>query len=121
MEIKDLIVQSLERQVAEIKAVEQRQIAAVKERVMRDKIVPFNQEIDQARAKAETELAQTLSKNIAALQEQFALEKKALYDAGEKKKADNLSSVMATETYNITSECQNAIGQLTKQINALKE
>jgi hypothetical protein len=121
MEIKNLIVQSLEREIAEIRATEQRQIATVKERVMREKIVPFNQEIDQARAKAEAELAQSLQKNIAMLQEQYALEKKALYDAGEKKKSDNLASVLATETYAISAECQNAIGKLTKQVNDLKE
>lgn len=121
MEIKTLIVQSYEKQIAEIKALEQRQVALIKERVMRDKIAPFNQEIDQARVKAEAELAKKLQADIVALQEQFAKEKQALYEAGETKKADNLSAIMSAETYAITAECQSAIGKLTKQINDLKE
>ena len=121
MGIKTLLLQSLEKQIAEIKAVEQSQVAMIKEKVMREKIVPFNQEIDQARVKAEAELAQNLQKAISALQEQFAIEKKALYDAGEKKKAENLNSVLATETYAITTECEKAIAKLNNQIKDLKE
>ena len=61
MSIKEQIVASLERQISDIKALEERQVAVIKDKVIREKVAPFNQEIDQARVKAENELLQKLN------------------------------------------------------------
>ena len=121
MTIKEQLIQSLEKQITDLKALEQRQVAVIKDKVMREKIAPFNQELDQLRAKAESEKAQELAEKIAQLQQKFAEEKKALVEAGERKKQDNLTAVMATETYDITTECEKAIAKLNNMIKELKE
>lgn len=121
MSIKEQIVASLERQISDIKALEERQVAVIKDKVIREKVAPFNQEIDQARVKAENELLQKLNANIKALQEQFSKEKQLLLEVGEKKKAEYLNSVMASETYQITSECDKIISKLNSQVKELKE
>ena len=48
MDIKNI----LQSTIAQIKASEEREVQLVKDRVMREKIIPYNQELDQARQKA---------------------------------------------------------------------
>ena len=115
------IIKHLTNAKIQIKAEEEREIALVKDRIMREKIAPFNQEIDQARIKAEAELSTELNSQITALQQDFANKKQALFEAGEKKKAEHLNSIMATETYAITSKADKAIAKIDAQIKELEE
>lgn len=108
MDIKKYVQSAIQQ----IEQEAERELQAVKDKVVREKAVPFNQEIDQARAKAESELAQKLNANITALQTQFAKDKQALVDIGEKKKAEYLNSLLASETYPITSERDKAVSKL---------
>lgn len=117
MDIKTI----LQSTISQIKASEEREIQLVKDRVNREKIIPFNQEIDQSRTKAEQELLAQHNARVQASQEQYQSEKKCLFEAGEKKKQDFLNSTMATETYAITSKADKAIAKLTAQIEEIKE
>lgn len=111
----------LEQAVKNLEAEKERVALAKKEEVTRDKIVPFNQEMDIARDKAISEKQSALNATIVAHQEQFAKEKKEIYDAAEKKKADNANTVIATETYTVTVEYDKAISKLKQQIQEIKE
>lgn len=115
------IVKHLTNAKLQIQAETEREIALVKDRIMREKIAPFNQELDQARIKAEAELSQELNTKITALQQEFAKKKQGLFDAGEKKKAEYLNSIMATETYAITGKADKAIAKIDAQIKELEE
>ena len=121
MTIKEQLISFYQKQILDIKAYEESQVAQVKDKVVREKITPYNQELDQSRARAEAELVNNLNANIKALQEQFAKDKQALFEAGEKKKTEHFNSIMANETYNITSECEKQIAKINSLINDLKE
>ena len=109
----------LEQTIKALEAERDREVSLVKDRVMREKIVPFNQDIDVAREKAIAELQSTLNGKIVALQESFAKDRQALVDAGEKKKQDNASMVLATETSVVTIAYDKAICKLKEQIAEL--
>lgn len=111
----------LEQAIKSLEAEREREVAVIKERVTREKILPFNKEMDIARDKAIAEKQQALNATIVAHQEQFAKEKQEIIDAGEKKKADNATSVIATETYSVTVKYDKAITALQNQIEKLEE
>ena len=97
------------------------EVAVIKDKATKEIIVPFNQEIDVARDKAIAEKQQELSANIMVLQEKFAKERQQIIDAAEKKKSDNASSVLATETYTVTGKYDKEITYLKERIAELKE
>lgn len=109
----------LEQTVKALEAEKEREISTVKDRALREKIAPFNQDIDVSREKAIAELQTTLNGKIVALQENFAKDKQALVEAGEKKKQDNASMVLATETSVVTIAYDKAICKLKEQIAEL--
>lgn len=111
----------LEQAVRSLEAEKQTVANTVKERVTREKIVPYNQEIDMARDKAIAEKQASLNATIVAHQEQFAKEKKEIFEAAENKKAENATAVITTETYTATVEYDKAIAKLNEQIADLKD
>lgn len=111
----------LEQAVRSLEAEKQTVANAKKEQVTREKIVPFNQEIDRAREQAIAERQQALNATILAQQEQFAKEKQEMIEAGEKKKAEYANSVITTETYSATVDYDKAITKLNEQISELEE
>lgn len=111
----------LEQAIKSLETEREREVAIIKERVTREKIVPFNKEMDIARDKAIAEKQQALNATIVSLQEQFAKEKQEIIDAAEKKKADNATSVIATETYSVTVKYDKAMTALQNQIEKLEE
>lgn len=112
---------NLEQVIKALEAERAREVAIVKERVTREKIVPYNQEIDVARDKAIAEKQQLLNASIVALQETFAKEKTEIMEAAEKKKAENATSVITTEAYTVTLAYDKAITRLNEQISELKD
>lgn len=94
---------------------------AKREQVTREKIIPYNQEVDILRDKAIAEKQQALNASIVAQQEHFAKEKQEMIEAAEKKKAENANAVITTETYAVTVEYDKAISKLNEQIADLKE
>ena len=103
-----------ETMIKNLEAEKEREAALVKEKAMREKIVPYNREIDIARDKAIAEKQEALNQAISTQQEIFAKERQKIVDAAEKKKQDNMNSVLATETYTVT-------GVYDKEISFLKE
>lgn len=111
----------LEQAVKNLEAEREREVAIIKERVTRETIIPYNQEMDVARDKAVAELKTKLDATIISQQEQFAKEKKAIFDANERKKESNANSVITTEAYTVTVKYDKAIAKLNEQIADLKE
>jgi hypothetical protein len=111
----------LEQAVKSLESEREREVAIIKERVMRETIIPYNKEMDIARDKAIAELQNELNSNIAALQEEFARKKKEIFEANEKKKESNATSVITTESYTVTVKYDKAISKLNEQIADLKE
>ncbi len=116
-----MIKQILERAIADIEAQKAREVSAIKERVMREKIVPYNNEINQSRDKAISELNTQLNSNIAELQKKFSDSKQSLIDAGEKKKTDFAEVTIATETAIVAESYDKSISKLRDMINQEKE
>ena len=126
-----IALKHLENAKANIKAEEERQIAIIKERVVRD-IQPKYVEIEQMKNEALNKLSIDYNNNrnsateqynaqLVALQGKFDSDKQAVVDNAEKKKSEILNSALATETYEITKECEKAILKLEAQIKELKE
>lgn len=117
MEIKQIVSQA----IAQVESEKQRQISLSKEKVMREKVIPFNVEIDKAREKAVTELQNKLNQEILALRTKYEEEKKALEKAGEVKKADFQRTAIETEIATINSQSAIAKGKLEKLLEELGE
>jgi DNA-directed RNA polymerase len=111
----------LEQAIKSLEIEREKEVAIIKERVTREKIVPFNQEMDIARDKAIAEKQQALNATIIAHQENFAKEKKEIIEAGEKKKEKNATAVITSEAYSVTVNYDKAIAKLKEQIAELKE
>jgi hypothetical protein len=107
----------LEQAIKNLEAEREREVAIIKEKATREKIVPFNQEMDIARDKAIAEKQQALNATIVAHQEQFAKEKQEIVAAAEKKKQENANSVITTEAYTVTVKYDKAISKLKEQIS----
>ena len=111
----------LETAVKALEAEREREVAIIKDKTTREKIVPYNQELDVARDKAIAEKQSALNATILAHQEQFAKDKKEIIDAAEKKKQENATAVITTEAYTVTCEYDKAIAKLKEQIEELKQ
>lgn len=111
----------LEQAVKGLENEKEREVAIIKEKVTREKIVPYNQEADKLRDEAIAELQQNLNNDIALRQAQFGKERQAIIDENEKRKENNANAVLATETYEVTGKYDKAISKLNEQIADLKE
>ena len=111
----------LEQVIKNLEAEKEREVAVIKERVTREKILPYNQEADKSRDLAIAELQQTMNEDITARQAKFAKEKQAIVEENEKRKENNANAVLATETYEVTGKYDKAIAKLNEQIADLKE
>lgn len=111
----------LEQAVKSLEAEKEREVAIVKDKATREKIVPYNQEADKGRDLAIAELQASLNEDITARQAKFAKEKKEIFDENEKRKENNANAVLATETFSVSVEYDKAIAKLNEQIAELKE
>ena len=111
----------LEQAVKNLEAEKEREVAIIKDKTTREKIIPYNQEADKGRDLAIAELQANMNDDISARQEQFANDKKAIFDENEKRKENNANAVLTTETYSVTVKYDKAISKLNEQISALKE
>ena len=117
MDIRQNVTEAMARDESE----KQRQISLSKEKVMREKVVPFNIEIDKARDKAINELSNKLNQDIVNLRQAFEEEKKALEKAGEQKKADFQRTAVETEIATINSQSSIAKAKFEKLLEELGE
>lgn len=77
----------LENCIAQVENYRQQQIAATRQRVMQEKIIPYNKEIDQSCREAVAELAKKHDEKIAQLHQLFEQEKRTLFQAAEEQKS----------------------------------
>lgn len=98
-----------------------RQANVARETAIREKIAPYNAEIDRLRDEAINSKQEQLNANIQAYQEKFAEERKNIIEAAEKKKADNADAVILAETSVVTAEYNKHIAKLNQQIAEVKE
>jgi hypothetical protein len=114
-----IAVKYFENVKAQIKAEEERQVATIRERVLRD-IQPKYAEIEQIKAEelntlqhnynaSRTSATEQYNAQLVALQQNFENKKKEIIENVEKRKVDLLNSTLQTETYDITKECEKAI------------
>lgn len=111
----------LEQAVRSLETEKEREVAVIKERVTREKIMPYNQEQDTLRDKAIAELQQNMNEDITARQAKFAKEKEAIIKENENRKENNANAVLATETYEVTGKYDKEITYLKKRMEELKD
>ena len=123
---------NLETTIKSYESEKAQKIAAVKERATREKIVPFNTEIDNYRAKAINELNNELnakiteinseaSAKIAELRKGYEAKKNELVSMGEEKKRTNAETVIATETAAVSVEYDEFISELNAILSKMKQ
>ena len=105
-----MIKQILENAIISIESQRNNEIQTAKNIAIQQKINPFNVEIDDAYKNAVNEL--TLK---------FEQDKKALFEAGEKKKSEHKEKIMQEITNNISYKYDLSIAKLKKQIEELGE
>lgn len=109
-----------------IKAKEERQIAVIKEQVIRD-IQPKFGEIEKMKAEALNKLSVDYNANrnlateqynaqLVALQGKYESDKKIVAENAEKKKSELLNTTLQAETYEVTKECERAIADIDNLI-----
>lgn len=111
-----MVKEYLEKAIKDIELERDRQSAVIKDRIMREKIAPYNAEIDQKRAKALTELDNELNAKIVELKQAYEAKKAELVKLGEENKKANADSILATELAVVTVEYDTAINKLKAQI-----
>lgn len=120
MLIKEELIASYGRQIAQIEEIKKSQIASITANLTREQIAPFNKEIEDLRVKAEAELNAKLEKDIQKLRENCENKKKELRELGEKKKAKFAEDLISKETKKIVQECDKSIAELNAQIRKIK-
>lgn len=125
------VLKHLENAKAQIKAEEERQITIIKDKVIRE-IQPKYTELEQSKNEIINKLTEDYSfarksatdqynSQLVALQQKFENDKKMVVEAHENKKQEILNSTIATETYEVTKECEKAIAKIDAQIKEIKE
>lgn len=123
---------NLESTIKSYEAEKAQRIATVKEKATREKIVPFNAEIDNYRAKALGELTNELndkinainaeaSAKVAELRKTYEEKKQELFALGEEKKRTNAETVIATETAAVSVEYDGFISELNAILSKMKQ
>lgn len=111
----------LEQAIKSIELEKEKQSALIKDRLMKEKIAPYNAEIDNARSKALTEIDNEYNVKIAELKKECEVKKQELINLGEDKKKANMETVFATELAVLTIEYDNHIAKLNAQLAEIKE
>lgn len=115
----DITIKYFEQLKGQIKAEEERQVSAIKDRVLRE-IQPKYAEIEQIKAEELNSLQSNYNANrnsateqynaqLVALQQTFENKKKEVIEIAEKRKVDIFNSTLQSETCEITKECEKAI------------
>ena len=114
--------------IQQINAEQEREISTIRDKVTREKIVPFNQEVDHKKAVAVQKLNEwfeeqksietgAFNDRLAKLQAKYNEDKKFIEEKAEKEKQDNANAVIEMAIYEIRSKCEKTIAKL----NAIEE
>lgn len=111
----------LEQAIKGIEAERESKVNEVKDRVTREKIAPYNADIDTARAKALTEIDNELNVKLAELKTAYEAKKQDIVRLAEENKKANLETVLASELAVVTIKYDSEIAKLQAQIAEIKE
>lgn len=100
----------IEQAIRGLESEKNTQANIVKERAMREIIIPKNQELDKARADA-----------LAEIQAKCDEEKQSIIKASEAKKKEFEQTVIETETASVNAKYNKVIDSLKKQLADIKE
>jgi hypothetical protein len=98
-----------------------RAVAAEKDRVMKEQIVPHNGDVEKYKTEAINSLTNKLNEDIANLQKCYNSEKAAIIEASEKKKAAFAEQAISTATSIVALEYDREITSLEKHMSELKD
>lgn len=116
-----MVKEFLEQQVKAIEAEKERQVSALRERIVREKIIPYNTDKDQKRALALAEVDNELNAKIDELKQAYEAKKQQLIVLGEEDKKRYADTVLAADLAVATVELDKAIASLNAQIAEIKE
>lgn len=111
----------LEQAIRSIEAKRDNEVAIIKDRITREKIAPYNADIDTSRAKALTEIDNELNVKIAELKTEYETKKQELVRLAEENKKANAETVLASELAVVTVKYDGEIAKLKAQIAEIKE
>ena len=115
------IKQHAENALKNMQAERDRELAIARERVTREKIVPNNQEVDSAMAKAMEEITKQRDEAISQVQAQFSDNRTALIEEAARQKNTFAERVMAEETAVINAKYDSAEADLAAIIEKYSE
>lgn len=116
-----MLKQIIEEAIRKTEAAKEQKEREIKDRVTREKIIPYNAEIDKARNEAISQLQGTLDRDIVALRSKFDNERTKLVEAGEKKKAENAKIVIEAEVAAVVAPYNVILNGLHQQLEKVKE
>lgn len=116
-----MIQAQIEQLINRLKAEKESELRNVQQKVMEDKILPFNANIDSLRDKAIAQKTEELNNAINALREKYNAERQEIIEASERNKAANLEAVIAAETSIINSKYDSTISDLQSCMGRVKE
>lgn len=111
----------IENAIRTMEAEKTQTLNTLKDRVLREKIMPKNAEIDSAREKAIAELVVVRDREISEIQARFAVQRQELIDAGEKKKGDFATETLAIETAIVSAKYDASLARLREQLEQVEE
>ena len=111
-----MIKQIMEQSIAQIEGDRQRKIESERQRVIREKVVPFNAEIDDALRDAVAEENRQLNATISAVQARFEEKRKELNEAAERKKKEYADTEIATAVAAINAKADDAIRHIKEYL-----
>lgn len=115
--VKEYLLQA----VKGIEAERDRKVAEVKDRIVREKLAPYNADVDEKRAKALRELDNELNVKMVELKREYDAKKQELIRLGEENKQKNADSVFASELAVVTIDYDAHIAKLNAQLAEIKE
>lgn len=116
-----MIKQYIEQAIKSIEAEKERTTAPLKATIIREKIAPFNAQVDNDRARAIAELDKTLNAEILAIKERYATKKQEIVEIGEKQKRVNEEAVFNSELAVYTAKYDKEIVKLKAQLAEIEE
>lgn len=110
-----------EELIKKIEMEKERETAPIKDRLIREKINPYNADIDNSRAKALAETDNKYNAQIAELKKKCEAEKQELIKLGEDNKKANMETVFAAELAVFTAKYDKEIAKLKAQLAEIEE
>lgn len=93
----------------------------VEQRVMQEKILPYNREIDEARDRAIQQLTVEREESIKAVQEKYTKEKSDILTSSEQRKKEHAAEVVAKEAAALLAEYDMTITALKATLSKTEE